>query len=165
MYKIVRNSLKSGNEKNGEGNYGIAICSHFCSHQRLQCMPFFSHVYLCTAVFGLHCCVTFSLVVASRGRSVVAGRGLLVTMASPVAGHYAALASTVATCGLSSCSTWAAEHRLSSCCAACGILLGQESNPCLLHWQGDSLPLSHQGSPVFCFCFFKSQFSVRSVLV
>ena len=49
-------------------------------------------------MFGLHCCVTFSLVVVSGGCSVVAGRGLLVTVASPVAEHelYAALASTVA---------------------------------------------------------------------
>ena len=29
----------------------------------------------------------------------------------------------------------------------CGLFLGQGSNPCLLHWQMDSLPLSHQGSP------------------
>ena len=34
-----------------------------------------------------------------------------------------------------------------SCSAACGIFLDQGSNPCLLHWQMDSLPLSHQGSP------------------
>ena len=33
------------------------------------------------------------------------------------------------------------------CCTACGIFLDQGSNPCLLHWQADSLPLSHQGSP------------------
>ena len=25
--------------------------------------------------------------------------------------------------------------------------LAQGLNPCLLHWQADSLPLSHQGSP------------------
>ena len=37
-------------------------------------------------------------------------------------------------------------HRL-SCSVACGIFLGQRSNLCLLHWQADSLPLSHQGSP------------------
>ena len=30
---------------------------------------------------------------------------------------------------------------------ACGIFQGQGSNLCLLHWQADSLPLSHQGSP------------------
>ena len=32
---------------------------------------------------------------------------------------------------------------------ACGILLTERSNLCLLHWQVDSLPLSHQGSTVF----------------
>ena len=31
--------------------------------------------------------------------------------------------------------------------AACGILPDQGSNPCPLHWQADSQPLSHQGSP------------------
>ena len=34
-----------------------------------------------------------------------------------------------------------------SCCAACGIFLDQGSNPCPLHWQADSQPLRHQGSP------------------
>ena len=31
--------------------------------------------------------------------------------------------------------------------AACGILPDQGSNPCPLHWQADSQPLRHQGSP------------------
>ena len=35
----------------------------------------------------------------------------------------------------------------SSCSAACGILPDQGSNPCPLHWQADSQPLRHQGSP------------------
>ena len=30
---------------------------------------------------------------------------------------------------------------------ACGIFPDQGLNPCLLHWQADSLPLSHQRSP------------------
>ena len=34
-----------------------------------------------------------------------------------------------------------------SCSAACGILPDQGSNPCPLHWQADSQPLRHQGSP------------------
>ena len=34
-----------------------------------------------------------------------------------------------------------------SCSAACGIPPDQGSNPCPLHWQGDSQPLRHQGSP------------------
>ena len=33
------------------------------------------------------------------------------------------------------------------CSTACGILLDQGPNPGLLHWQADSLPLSHQGKP------------------
>ena len=38
-----------------------------------------------------------------------------------------------------------------SCSAARGILPDQGSNPCPLHWQADSQPLRHQGSP---FLFF-----------
>ena len=34
-----------------------------------------------------------------------------------------------------------------SCSVACEILQDQGSNLCLLHWQVDSLPLSHQGYP------------------
>ena len=57
--------------------------------------------------------------------------------------------------GLCSCSSQALEHRLdicgtqAQCCTSCGILLDQGSNrPCFLYWQVDSLPLSHQGSPL-----------------
>ena len=38
-----------------------------------------------------------------------------------------------------------------SCSAACGILPDQGSKPCALHWQADSQPLRHQGSPIFSF--------------
>ena len=41
-----------------------------------------------------------------------------------------------------------------SCSTACGIFPDQGSNPCPLHWQADSQPLHHQGSPYFFF-FFK----------
>ena len=34
-----------------------------------------------------------------------------------------------------------------SCSAACGIFPDQGSSPCPLHWQADSQPLRHQGSP------------------
>ena len=34
-----------------------------------------------------------------------------------------------------------------SCSAGCGIFPDQGSNPCPLHWQADSQPLRHQGSP------------------
>ena len=35
--------------------------------------------------------------------------------------------------------------------AACGIFPDQGSNPCPLHWQADSQPLHHQGSPLLTF--------------
>ena len=34
-----------------------------------------------------------------------------------------------------------------SCSAACGIFPDRDTNPCPLHWQADSQPLHHQGSP------------------
>ena len=37
----------------------------------------------------------------------------------------------------------------SSCSAACGSFPDQGSNPCALHWQADSQPLRHQGSPPY----------------
>ena len=45
-------------------------------------------------------------------------------------------------------------HEL-SCSVAGGICLDQGLNLCLLHWQADSLPLSHLRSPVHCLlhCF------------
>ena len=49
------------------------------------------------------------------------------------------------------------EHGL-SCSMACGVLLDQESYLCLLHWQADSLPVSHRGSPkmhVYFFIYFE----------
>ena len=38
-----------------------------------------------------------------------------------------------------------------SCSVACGIPPDQGSNPCPLHWQADSQPLYHQGSPARVF--------------
>ena len=35
--------------------------------------------------------------------------------------------------------------------AACGIFPDQGSNPCPLHWQADSQPPHHQGSPILFF--------------
>ena len=38
-----------------------------------------------------------------------------------------------------------------SCSTACGIFPDQGTNLCPLHWQADSQPLRHQGSPPLCF--------------
>ena len=51
-------------------------------------------------------------------------------------------------CELWSTSSEVVGHRLSSS-AACGVVLDQGSNPCLLYWRVDFLPLSHQGSPLY----------------
>ena len=40
---------------------------------------------------------------------------------------------------------WVEEYRF----LLQGIFLTQGSNTCLRHWQADSLPLSHQGSPTY----------------
>ena len=47
----------------------------------------------------------------------------------------------------------AVAHGL-SCSAACGIFPDQGPNPCPLHWQADSQPLRHQGSPLLHFWLF-----------
>ena len=50
-----------------------------------------------------------------------------------------------------------------SCSVACGIFPDQGSNPCPLHWQADSQPLRHQGSP--CSYPFETQFSIEFVFL
>ena len=59
--------------------------------------------------------------------------------------------SVVATLRLESTDSVAVVHRLSFS-AVCGIFgSGKISGSCLLHWQADSLPLSHQEVPDFHF--------------
>ena len=114
-------------------------------------------ISLFLAVLGLHCRESFSLVAASGGYSQVGRHGLLAAAASLIVEHrlWSTRASAVVACGLRSCSSLAPEHRLVvaapglSCSVACGTFLDQGLNLCLLHWQPDSLPLSHQGSPPY----------------
>ena len=91
---------------------------------------------------------------------------LLIAEASLVAepGLEGTWASVVSVCGLSGCGSWAPRAGSVAvghgpCCSVMqGIFPDQGLNLCLLHWQADSLPLSHQGSPishhffVFSFC-------------
>ena len=49
-----------------------------------------------------------------------------------------------------------------SCSVARGIFPDQGSNPCPLHWQADSQPLRHQGSPFKI--FFENSFLFLSLL-
>ena len=50
-----------------------------------------------------------------------------------------------------------------SCSAACGIFPDQGSNPCPLHWQADSQPLRHQGSPLYQLSFCAKPHPARLV--
>ena len=55
---------------------------------------------------------------------------------------------------LSSFGSQALDHRLNSC--DLWYFLDQGLNPCLLHWQVQSLPLSHEGSPLLLWCLFSN---------
>ena len=91
-----------------------------------------------------------------RGLLFVVGCRLLIVVASLCCG-----ARTLGRSGFRSCGTWALSsygsqalgHRLNSvvqgfsCSVTCGIFGSGISNLCVLHWQVDSLPLSHQRSP------------------
>lgn len=57
-------------------------------------------------------------------------------------------ASVLVALGPSSCGPQALTRKLNSCGPlACGVFSDQESTPCLLRSQADSLSLTHQGSP------------------
>ena len=94
-----------------------------------------------------------SLVTENRGSSLGVVRGLLL-LRSMGSG-----ASVVAVCELSSTGSIVVVRGL-SCSTVCGIFPDQGSNLSLLHGQADSLPLSHQGSLLFC-CFL----SIKEVFI
>ena len=87
------------------------------------------------AVLGLRFCARAFSSCGKRGPLFIAVRRPLTIAASLVVEHRLQ------------------THRLSNVAhgpsrsVACGILPDQGSNPCPLHWQADSQPLRHQGSP------------------
>ena len=85
-----------------------------------------------------------SLVVACGGYSSRGGQ------ASHCGGFSCWWAQALGSTGFNSCSSWALGLVFVAWAwLSCGIwnLLGQELNPCPLHWQVDSQPLDHQGGP------------------
>ena len=96
-------------------------------------------IFLFMAVLGLHFCVRAFFSCGKQGPLFIAVRGPLTIAASLFAEHSLQM------------------RRLSSvahgprCSVACGIFPDQGSNPCPLHWQADSQPLRHQGSPLSTF--------------
>ena len=94
-----------------------------------------THAFNCGCA-GRSCCAAFALVGYGGGWAAAAERWLLAAAACPAVERrlQGLRASIVVT-------------RELSCTMARGIFLGQGMNLCLLHWQANSLPLSHQGSP------------------
>ena len=113
----------------------------FFLNNGLSCLIYFYFIFyffyiLFLAVLGLRFCVRAFSSCGERGPLFIAVCRPLTIAASLVAEH------RLQTRRLSSCGSRA------SCSAACGIFPDQGSNPCPLHWQAESQPLRHQGSPV-----------------
>ena len=138
----------------------------------------FIFVSLFISVLGGHAeylwlCGRFSSC-SDRGCSLVVVRGLLIAVPALVAGHRLC----VRRVGFRPQQLWLLGCRQSTSSVvvvpglgfseAYGIFPTQGSNLCLLHWQVDSLPLSHQGNPKKCLaildlrCFSALQLAVGS---
>ena len=104
------------------------------------------------------------LFVAALGFSLAVVLGLLPPVASfPAEGGLQGVGS----CGKRALHTGSTVVHGLSCSKACGIFPDQGADSCLLHWQVDSLPLSHQGGPVSFLVHGKSRksFSLKSLTV
>ena len=114
-------------------------------------------IYLFMAVLGLRFCTRAFSNCGKWGPLFIAARGPLIIAASLVAEHRLQTRT-----GSRRAGSVIVAHRL-SCSVACGIFPDQGSNPCPLHWQADSQPLRHQGSP--CLCFYSFFFSCNLFLI
>ena len=77
---------------------------------------FFFKIYLFLAALGLRCCTRAFSSCGERGLLFVVVRGLLIAVASRCGARaLGARASVVVARGLSSCGSWALDHRLCSC--------------------------------------------------
>ena len=110
----------------------------------LNLFSFFIYFWLCWVFIAVH---GLSLAAASRGSSLLqCTQHHCSGFSCCGAQALGAQASVVAARGLQSAGSVVVAHGL-SCSLACGIFLDHCSNPCPLHWQVDSQPLHHQGSP------------------
>ena len=109
-----------------------------CLHHGLVTFFFFIFFYFCL-------CWVFVYV---RGPSLVAASGG--HSSSPCAGLSPSRPLPLWSTGSRRAGSAVVAHG-PSCSTACGILPDQGSNPCPLHWQADSQPLRHQGSPWLLF--------------
>ena len=107
------------------------FCFLICIYLFIYLFIYFWLCWVFISVRGL------SLVVASRGHSSLRCAGFSLSRPLPLQSTSSRRAGSVVVAHGPSCS------------AACVIFPDQGSNPCPLHWQADSQPLRHQGSPVF----------------
>ena len=97
------------------------------------------------------CCADFSLAAVSRGCSLVAAR------ASPCSGFPRCAVGAAGRAGAAVFGSRRyrlpsrARHRGLAAPRHYGLFPGQGSNPRILRWPMDSLPLIHEGSPAFVF--------------
>ena len=96
---------------------------------------------VCLAVLGLRCCAPAFSSCSEQGLPSRCG-----VRPSRCRGFSCCRALVVEAARLESTGSGVMVHGL-SCSAAHGIFPDQGANLCLLHWQVDSLPRSHQGSP------------------
>ena len=111
----------------------------FCFFFKVCILFIYLFIYLFMAMLGLRFCARAFSSCGKRGPLFIAVRGPLTIVASLVGSTGSRRAGSVIVAHGPSCS------------AACGILPEQGLNPCPLHWQADSQPLRHQGSPVVFF--------------
>ena len=103
---------------------------------------FFNFIYLFSCLWLCWIFISvrgLSLVAASGGHSSSRCAGLSLSRPLPLWSTGSKRAGSVIVAHGPSCST------------ACGIFPDQGSNPCPVHWQADSQPLCHQGSPFLSF--------------
>ena len=112
-----------------------------CKIEYLFFFNFYLFIYL--FIYYLWLCWVF---VSVRGLSLIAASGG--HSSSPCAGLSPSRSLLLPSTGSRRAGSVIVAHG-PSCSVACGILPDQGSNPCPLHWQADSQPLRHQGSPEY----------------
>ena len=103
-------------------------------------------------MLSVHCC---ERAFPSCGEwRLLLGHGLL-ALGAPAPGQTGFSGCSRRAAGVAAPSLWNASSAVAlhgfSCSAACGIFPNQGSNPRSLHWQADSYPLDHKGSPAGCY--------------
>ena len=164
----------SGEPRGGKGGCWVEeACLAGPRPARLSSQVFMSliHLFLKTQFYlfiigcaGSHCCSGFSVAVVTGGCSLAAVLGILTAVVSLVAepGSRAFRVRWLCLPGPGAQAPWL-WPRSRVALQACGIFLDRGSNPCLLHWQVDSLPLSHQGSPPIHLSFSECSLNMCSV--